>query len=407
MEHLRNRHCESVFNQLLKYSPIVGLFGHRQVGKTTFCESQGGRYETLDQRKTRLAIVKDPDRFVAQFKGKPNFLDECQLEPDLFPALKDYVRVHPAPGKFVLTGSVRFSSRKAIRESLTGRIATVEMLPLVLSELEPRPLPLTIPGLLRLKQFSEETLETLPDLKALKTVQKTFDQYLAQGGLPKIAFTRDARIRNDLVNDLLSTILDRDLRLVLETTLSLEVLKDFLRELARMTGQVWNASRVRRETGLAFETQKNLLFAMESIYLIRRIPVLGRKGFLILMEDQFEEFSLSGGQLPSQIQLLSAFYRNVRAQFNYVSGSEVQYSSYWTADGARVPLVIQGASPHLQGILGIHFLVDPKPNLSQIRSSNSFLRKFPEAKVIFATRELGLIEILDSRSMIAPLAALL
>jgi len=407
MAHLRLRHCEPLFHQLLKYSPIVGLFGHRQVGKTTFCECQNGTYETLDQKKTRLAIRKDPDRFVARFKGKPIFLDECQLEPDLFPALKDYVRIHPNPGKFVLTGSVRFSSRKAIRESLTGRIATVEILPLVLSELDQRPLPLTVPTLLQMKHFAPDTVESIPTSKNLKSIQRTFEQYLLQGGLPKISFTRDARIRNDLINDLLGTILDRDLRLVLETSLSLETLRTFTREIAKNTGNIWNASQMRRETGLAFETQKNLLFSLESIYLIRRIPLLGRKGFLVLMEDQFEEYSLSAGQLSGETQVFTAFYRNVRAQFNYVSGSQVQYSSYLTPDGARMPLVIQGTSPHSPGILGFHFLSDKTPTLRQVRSATSFLRKFPDAKIIFATQELGPIEILDSRTLIVPLAALL
>ena len=50
--------------------------------------------------------------------------------PELFPALKEFVRLHKKPGQFLLTGSVRFSSRKANGESLTGRIVTIKIPPL-------------------------------------------------------------------------------------------------------------------------------------------------------------------------------------------------------------------------------------------------------------------------------------
>ncbi len=46
----------------------------------------------------------------------------------------------------------------------------------------------------------------------------------------------------------------------------------------------------------------------------------------------------------SSDQLLSAFYRNARAQFGYRMGEGVTFSSHWTPDGARVPLVIEGRS---------------------------------------------------------------
>ncbi len=85
----------------------------------------------------------------------------------------------------------------------------------------------------------------------------------------------------------------------------------------------------------------------------------------------------------------------------------MRYSSYLTPDGARVPLVIQGASPGMQGVHGFQFLTGVEPTLSQSRSANSFLRKFPEGKIIFATQGLRSAEILDSRALIAPISALL
>ena len=40
--------------------------------------------------------------------------------------------------------------------------------------------------------------------------------------------------------------------------------------------EAYNASEMKRKTGLSHQTQKNLLYAFEAIYLIRRIPITGR-----------------------------------------------------------------------------------------------------------------------------------
>lgn len=135
MPHLRKRHVEGHVGRLLKHSPIVALFGHRQVGKTSlaslFTQNDFARYFTLDVRSTYDRIRSDPLSFLerqSQTKGCI-VIDEAQMMPELFPALKEHVRRHPRPGQFLITGSVRFSSRAAIRESLTGRYIAQELLP--------------------------------------------------------------------------------------------------------------------------------------------------------------------------------------------------------------------------------------------------------------------------------------
>ncbi len=392
----------------MQFSPIVGIFGHRQVGKTTFCEGLSGTYLTLDQKKIRTQIAEDPDLFLNELKGKPIVLDECQLEPDLFPALKDYARRHPAPGKFVLTGSVRFTSRKAIRESLTGRILSLELFPLSVSELNQTPLSEVLIDLIGTSRFSvgSPPLMSLP-MSEMKRNEETFEKYLSHGGLPKLAFTRDPRSRTDLLNQLLGTLLDRDLRLVLETSLSLDTLREFLRQIALRSNGPWNSSEVRRELGLAAETQKNLIFAMESIYLIRKIPIRGRRGFLLWLEDQLEEYTLSGGTHSRSHQVATAFYRSVRTQFAYRPGFEAQFWRYQTPDGAWVPLVIEATSPHCKGILGFHFIEQESPSLSQRRSTDSFLRKYPEAKVIYVSSAGIPQRVLDPSAAMIPLGSLL
>ncbi len=104
---------------------------------------------------------QDPKRFISSYKNYPGTIDECQLEPKLFLTLKEWVSTQKRPGQFVLSGSVRFTSRQAIRESLAGRMVMAEMLPFSVSEILQEPLCLTINRLLDLKKFSNDTFHHL------------------------------------------------------------------------------------------------------------------------------------------------------------------------------------------------------------------------------------------------------
>src|SRR5262249_45933876 len=146
---------------------------------------------TLDDRQTRQTIAADPKAFLKEQNAFPTVIDECQLEPDLFPAIKEHVRTRKQPGQFVLTGSVRFTSRKSIRESLAGRIVQAEMYPLILSELMQKPLPDSLPRLLNSPAFNEQTLDCLHPPAQTKAVQKHLEKYLLQGGLPGLCFIRE------------------------------------------------------------------------------------------------------------------------------------------------------------------------------------------------------------------------
>ncbi|MEK6706931.1 MAG: AAA family ATPase [Bdellovibrionota bacterium] len=403
MPHQRTRQINELYKKIVAFSPIIGIFGHRQVGKSTLAASLAQSYFTLDDQDTRRQIHENPKFFITKQKKYPTALDECQLEPALFPALKEQVRVFKKPGQFLLTGSVRFTSRKAIRESLAGRMVGVELLPLILSELDQEPLPDTLLTLLKLPAFSQSSLDLLRPWSSVKATQESLEKYLVRGGLPGLCFIREERLRREAMLALHQLMLDRDLRLILETRLSLEAITRFLRLIAANGFNPYNASEMKRRTGLSHQTQKNLLFAMESIFLIRRIPITGRSGEIILMEDQYEELVLSDASHPNQDQLLSAFFRNSRAQFEYRLGSTVRYESYQTRSGARIPIVIVSDG----GKLGVIVIENDTPTLSQRRSVDSFLRHHANAKALYLSDNPVKPRMLDQRSMLCPMVSVI
>ncbi len=117
----------------------MGILGHRQVGKTTFLQRVAREYVTLDDEDTLRQALASPKTFVAAMKANRSGIDECQLVPGVFPALKVRIGTTQIPGRFILTGSVRFTSRRAIRESLTGRISNLELHPFVVTEIQGQP----------------------------------------------------------------------------------------------------------------------------------------------------------------------------------------------------------------------------------------------------------------------------
>jgi len=76
-------------NELLTFFPCVALTGVRQSGKTTTITSLPKPWQVFDceKRSDFELIAHDPDLF---FRLNPEFiaLDEAQLLPEIFPALR-------------------------------------------------------------------------------------------------------------------------------------------------------------------------------------------------------------------------------------------------------------------------------------------------------------------------------
>ncbi|MGK5082370.1 AAA family ATPase [Bdellovibrionota bacterium FG-1] len=399
MAHSRSRSVSELYHKLIKASPILGIFGHRQVGKTTWMTQALPHYLTFDSHFERTRAESDPEAFLDTLKGHPFGIDECQGVPALFPALKERVRVKQQPGQFVLSGSVRFTSRKAIRESLAGRMMFFELYPLVLSEMDQRPLPDFFLQLLKQNSFESSRIEELSKGEISKRL-KSVDSYLLKGGLPGICFLREERLRLERLNDLHHLILDRDLRMVHETRISIEKLYAYLKMIAHFGLSGYSYTKVKNELSLTPVTQKSLLYALESIFLIRRIPFYGgSKGEMIILEDQYEEWVLGDGSLSPDEQLLTLLYRNLRAQFHYRMGEPIRFSSYWTKNNARVHLVLKTAN----SVLGILAIEAEEPTLSQIRAAESLLRVESQSKVAIFSKSLKKTKVLNSRIAVIPL----
>ncbi|OGT20783.1 MAG: hypothetical protein A2V90_09070 [Gammaproteobacteria bacterium RBG_16_57_12] len=87
---------------------VVLINGVRQAGKSALAKQvaadRDGQYLTLDDPATAGLARSDPSALLGA-AGEFMVIDEVQLAPELFPAIKRAVDMDRRPGRFLLTGS--------------------------------------------------------------------------------------------------------------------------------------------------------------------------------------------------------------------------------------------------------------------------------------------------------------
>lgn len=221
--------------------PAVTLTGPRQSGKTTLCRMAFPEhaYASLEVPSVRELALEDPVGFLRRL-GDRFILDEVQRAPQLPSYLQGSIDEDPRPGRFVLTGSQNLALLDTVSQSLAGRTALVELLPLGLDELRRFP---AAPG------------------ELFATVWA--------GGYPRI-FERNLPAGEWLAN-YTATYVERDVRQVLKIG-DLLRFQTFLRLCAGRTAQLLNLSSLAADCGISHTTAGQWLSVLEASYLVHRLP---------------------------------------------------------------------------------------------------------------------------------------
>ena len=331
MPHLRPRYLQKNIKKDLSWSSVVSILGMRQVGKTTLLKQMGRTYTTLDDDRV-LRRFEQGIWTELESAALPLVVDEAQKCPGLFDRVKLIVDRRKRPGQFLLTGSVRFLSRKRIRESLTGRTSLLELLPLTLAETHSRPL----------NDFVREMARGNPEAFVKKiALRKRFsrseaENYFGLGGLPGICFKRDAQTRRRMQESHLETLLMRDLQFLLRTGIPFVKLRAILSTLAQNQGQTLSLSDLGRRVQLSAPTAIQLIRAFENLFIVRPH---GRSWFF---SDSGMAHFLGVDRNVSPLFRMECFiYQELHAQLNYLHKASYGFAPYSTRGGVRIPFVIE------------------------------------------------------------------
>lgn len=129
------RYANERVRAILADTPVLGIVGPRQSGKTTLAQSFGSdrRFISLDDPVTRNAALTDPVGLIRDVDRA--IIDEIQRAPDLMLAIKQSVDADRRPGRFLVTGSANILTLRDMQDSMAGRIEMLPLLPLSQDEL--------------------------------------------------------------------------------------------------------------------------------------------------------------------------------------------------------------------------------------------------------------------------------
>ena len=236
-----DRQAHAVLLQRATLYPVVTVLGPRQSGKTTLCRMAfpDKPYVNLEQPDVRDFAQQDPKAFLAQYPDGA-VLDEIQNVPTLLSWLQVLTDADPRKGRFVLTGSHQLQVNAHITQSLAGRTAVLELLPLSLSELA----------------AVGDGATVGPD---------DVNQMMLQGGYPRI-HAQDLP-PEVMLSDYFATYVERDVRQLI----NLRHLREFgqcVRLLAGRTGQLLNQTSLGNEVGVSSNTITQWLSLLEASFLV-------------------------------------------------------------------------------------------------------------------------------------------
>lgn len=224
-------------NFAFEVTPVCGLIGPRQCGKTTtakeIAENYKGNVHFFDMEDERdQNKMREPLLTLENLEGLI-IIDEIHHAPNLFSTLRVLVD-QKKDRNFLVLGSASQTLLKQTSESLAGRITFIEMTPFYLNEVD-----------------SEEELHL-------------------RGGFPLSFLAKSEKISLAWRIGYIKTFLERDIP-SLGLHLSPQNLRRFWTMLAHYHGQIFNASEIGTSLGINYKTSQKYLDILESTFMVRRL----------------------------------------------------------------------------------------------------------------------------------------
>jgi len=199
------------------------------------------------------------------FKKKVTLaIDEVQLLPGIASVIKYLYDNYQI--KFVITGSSSYYIKNLFSESLAGRKKVFELNTLSFREfLEFKEINFSLPKDMGRKFISSE----------YERLKNFYDEFIRYGGFPEVVLTRKVDDKKDIVNDILSSYINIDIK-NLSDIRDQKHLHNLMKMLASRAGTRLDYSKLSSLTGISRPSVYNYLDLLENTYVITRVPVLSK-----------------------------------------------------------------------------------------------------------------------------------
>ena len=249
------RSLSLTLTEVLSEYPAVMLVGPRQSGKTTLLlHDLRGKFDyvSLDDLEMRILAKSDPRRLLAEHPD-PVIIDEVQHAPDLLSYIKLKIDAERHKrGRFILTGSQNLLLAGSVSESLAGRVAVLELLPLSRREIEGTPEA-------ELPWEQDSPLNQ----RARLSFGRLWDAFLT-GRYPELVSVPGLDVTRWHSN-YVKTYLERDVRSIRRVG-DLMQFQGFIEAVAVRSGQMFSVADISRDLGISTKTIKAWLSILEATY---------------------------------------------------------------------------------------------------------------------------------------------
>ena len=248
--------------ELLSEFPAVFVVGPRGCGKSTSMGQFADTILDLSTPGVRTAAIEDPDGVLAASPGSV-LIDEWQEAPEILGAVKRAVDADPssAPGRFIITGSVRAAHQAATWPG-TGRLIRVRMYGLTQGELERDNVYNPIDAF-----FSKSG----PEYERSDLKRSDYLSRIVAGRFPDVV-ERSERGRSRWFDSYIEQLVDRDAAQVAGGNPRPRKLRAVLSSCAARTGQELNKGATASDADVARGTADSYISLLKDLSIITQVP---------------------------------------------------------------------------------------------------------------------------------------
>lgn len=270
VKEYKKRIADELIKKKLKGKGAVLVEGPKWCGKTTTAEelSKSVLYMSKPDNLKQNMMLADINPSLLLTGDVPRLIDEWQIAPKLWDAVRYEVDHRNEEGQFILTGSAVPANSDAIQHTGTGRFAWVLMRPMSLFESGESN------GSVRLTELFD-TPEQIGAINTLNLNQIAF--LVCRGGWPRATFMEED-VALEQAYDYYDAIVNQDISRVDEVKRNAERVKTLMRSYARNQGaQVSNAMlkadmQANDVDSLDEDTVMSYVNALKKIFVIEDMP---------------------------------------------------------------------------------------------------------------------------------------
>ena len=379
-----NRNLQHKINHLLDLFPIVAIVGVRQCGKSVISKMirPSWQYYDLEKASHYDLITRDVEFFLSEHPGKV-IIDEAQLFPDLFKALRSKVDEDRSNyNRYLITGSSSYDLLKNISETLAGRVAIVELGTLKQNEINQSKLP----DFYNILSSGKNLLGDLKQLSHGDEIETTSKKWFF-GGYPEpiLRQSNSPDLYNYWMENYFSTYINRDVRRIFPS-LNLEKYQRFISMLAHLSGTIVVRKELAQSVEVSEPTIKDYLDIAHGTFVWRNIPSFEKnpnKAVMKMPKGHFRDTGLLHYLLKirdyEELELHPTYGKSfetfvieeILKGLEATSLTNWQYYYYRTRNKAEIDLILDGPF----GIIPIEVKAGVKLREISLRAMKLFLKE--------------------------------